>query len=188
MKTPYLVLVPLVALWTGCAHQDSAGVASVRAHLQGAQVTLTEAIELAAAEEGAGVIIEAELTRHDGALCYAVTHHDETTRAAFVELSSGAIVDRAERSTLARAAEAAALVRGASITPAQAIAIAEREVGGQAIEFEAEDGQLEVEVLAGGKDVIFEVALSTDGRVLEVEREDEHDVVEDDEDDDAGDD
>ncbi len=182
-KFSKFILAPLILL-VGCAHQDSSGVESVRADLQGAQVTLMEAIALAVAETDGSTVVEAELERHNGARCYVVTHHDDTTYAAVVELRSGAVVERSERAQPdARAAQAAALVRGASITPAEAIAIAEREVGGQAIEFEAEDGEFEIEVLARDKDVIFEVELATDGRVLAVEREDDEDEDDEDRDD-----
>lgn len=82
-------------------------------------------------------------------------------------------------------AEGNDLLSDATLTPAEAAAIAERETGGTAgdIELERENGRLLYEVEAGGNDVTID---ANDGTVVSVEADD--DGGEDDDDDDGDDD
>ncbi len=179
-----------ITVTAGCDTTNSGD--EVRAHLEGAKISLREAMQLASSEIPDGMTLEASLIDLGGDARFAIERHaSSASQNVLIPLTTGAVAGvEADAEGTARAAELMQAMAMA-ITPEEAIAIAEAELNGEAFEFEFEAGEFEVEVLAS--DGVYEVTISAEGEVLEVEAEEDEDDEdgedgEDDEDDEDGED
>ncbi len=145
--------------------------------VDGADVSLAEAIGAAQAAAPGAVVIDAELDVDSNPVSYDIELLDgDVMREIDISPTDGSVVrDRTESldaDDLVEAQADADLAAGAS-SWAEIIATAEAEAGGVAFEAEADadDGVLQVELLVDG--VIWEVELSADGTVTKSEVSDD---------------
>jgi uncharacterized membrane protein YkoI len=160
--------------------------------LRSARLDLAGAIAVAQRAKPDGQVVEAEFEQRDGKAIYEVALLvDGEVHEVMVDPHSGDVIETGvdpEDLEQARASVAALAVGKIGIT--DAIAKAEREVGGQAHEVEVEDGVIEVRVLldAGSKVVVIDLvdggveAVRDDQAGVEVENEDDDDDGEDEDD------
>jgi uncharacterized membrane protein YkoI len=162
--------------------------------LRSARLDLAGAIAVAQRAEPDGQVVEAEFEQRGEKAIYEVALLvDGEVREVTVDPDSGDVIETGvdpEDLEEARASVAALAVGKISIT--DAIAKAEREVGGQAHEVEVGDGVIEVRVLldAGSKIVAIDLAeggvkaVRDDQAGVEIENEDDDDDDEGEDDDD----
>lgn len=187
IKKSLFVLSTLVFAAACDTSSGDNGATRVRQTVDGAGISLVQAIDAAVAAAPGGVVVEAELEVEAKVTTYEVhVFADAKLTKIHIDPANGAVIRSQvdpDADDIAEAAADAKLLQNSAIDAGAAIALAEQQrPGSTAFEFEVKDGALEVEVVDA--DGMFEIRVNpADGSVVEVDpTDDDHDDGKDDDD------